>query len=241
MATPTIHPSRAAFFAAPEQPSVTPAAEPLPPDVEAARKQRINLDLIGALKHPCPPNTVASIQGIGLYTHIAAPSQAPLLPHEKHVKTTPDPVFLPVGGPRGTQRPYNVVQPQASNQVKEIYHQLQQEMDEEEKHLGRGDASMDSLKKRYGCLDVPEGATTAQKEPQPQLGLQGILNSLQDAAMTDMQNTTAGHGDRRQSLGGGAIQDVIMGGTEQERIGTASVTKAGNTYEAARDPRLRGG
>jgi hypothetical protein len=58
--------------------------------------------------------------------------------------------------------------------------------------------------------------------------------------MTDVQNTAAGHGDRRQSLGGGAAQDVIMGGTEQEGTGTVSVTKTGNTYEAARDPRRRG-
>ncbi|KAH7089995.1 hypothetical protein FB567DRAFT_316072 [Paraphoma chrysanthemicola] len=234
MATPIIHPSRAAFFSDMEQPSTTPAAEPepLPPDVEAARKQRINLDLISALKLPCPSNTTASIQGIGLYTHAAPPAQTSPSKHGQNVNLAPEPVFVPIGGTQRLSRLKNAVPPRISNEVADLYKKLQQEMHAEEKHFGHGGVSMDKLKERYGGLDVPQEDEAAIAELQPQPELQQMLESLRKAVI--------GQDDRRVSLGGGVTGDIVMGGAEQEQFGAATVTKTGNTYEAARDPRLRG-
>ncbi|KAH7073448.1 hypothetical protein BKA63DRAFT_33158 [Paraphoma chrysanthemicola] len=233
MATPTIHPSRAAFFSDMEQPYTTAAAEPepLPPDVEAARKQRINLDLISALKLPCPSNTAASIQGIGLYTHVAAPAQTLPSQHGQLVNKAPEPVFVPIGGQQRISRLKNVAPPRISNEVVELYKKLQRELHVEEKHFGHGGVNMDRLKERYGGLDVPQKEGVAIAELQPQPGPQQMLESLYKAVV--------GQDGRRASLGG-VTGDVVMGGTEQEQSGAATVTKTGNIYEAARDPRLRG-
>ncbi|KAF2024985.1 hypothetical protein EK21DRAFT_14308, partial [Setomelanomma holmii] len=118
---------------------------------------RVNRELINALKTPCPPNAAASIQGIGLYTHIASQVQtASSSMHETHTKVS-DPVFMPIGGPKRLKLGTNVVQARVSNEVKEIYERLRQEIDAEEKHQGQGGVSIERLKEQYGGLEVPSG------------------------------------------------------------------------------------
>jgi hypothetical protein len=216
-------------FSTMHRPSTTTARspEPLPPDVAAARKTRINMDLIEIFNIPCPPGTIASTQGIGLYTHVAGPPPpAPKYPHEKYKKV--DPVFLPIGGPIVFKRAGPIGVP-IDEAVKKTWREVEAAVVEEEKHIGQGDTSIEQLKTRYGALEVPSG-DRSNVQPQVQALAQAhpqllqLLGQLSGIAMT----------------GGGSALDDVNGKMEQERRASIGVTRTGNLYEEDRDPRRRG-
>jgi hypothetical protein len=215
------------IFSTMHRPSTTTARnpEPLPPDVAAARKARINQDLIEIFNMPCPPGTIASAQGIGLYTHVLGPPPpAPKYPHEKYKKV--DPVFLPIGGPIVFKKAGGVGAP-IDEAVNNVWKQIEAAVVEEEKHASQGGTAIEHLKERYDALEVPiehinDAQAHAQAQAQPQL-LQ-LLGQLSNIAMA----------------GGGSALDAVMGGMEQERRGSAVATRTGNLYEEDRDPRRRG-
>jgi len=215
-------------------------SEPLPPDVDAARKARINSELIEVFRRPCPADATPSIQGIGLYTHVAGPpAPALVFPHMKYMQKASNPVFLQIGGPAGISKEGNVLEAPISDDVKRAWKDVQEAVDREKAHLAHTDLDVDSLKERYGALDKNAGA-----QPKLQPHLQHIMDRMQDATMTGIQNTAAGAGQqpngRRASGEDGLSRDVTMGGTDEARRGSTSTTWTGNDYEAARDPRLRG-
>jgi hypothetical protein len=247
MATSNSHSERTAYFSAMHRPS-TPAVsqpKPLPPDVDAARKARINRDLVNHLKRPCPKNSTPSVQGIGLYTHVAGPpAKAPQFPHEKYTQKAPDPMFLPIGGPGKILKDRSTLETQTSEEMKRVWKEIYEAIHEEEKHVSHGGMNADQLKERYGALDALDADTDAQPMLHPQPQLQQMLSQLHDITMMGTQGGTVESGQqesgRRLSLGTGLTRDVVMGGTGQERRTSTSTMKTGNTYEAARDPRLRG-
>jgi hypothetical protein len=189
------------------------ARQPLPPDVEEARKARINEQTIDLFKRPCPPNTTASIQGIGLYTHVAGPlAPPPLSPHMKYLQQTSNPEFLPIGGPKkmSSTGPLECL---VGDDVKNAWRDVKEAVNEEKKHVAFTDKDLDQLKARYDALDVPDVSAAGTGAGQPQNGRQASVDS-------------------------GSNRDVVMVGTEEQR--RASATANRNEYEAARDPRLRG-
>ncbi|KAG9195430.1 hypothetical protein G6011_00551 [Alternaria panax] len=193
------------------------AANPTPftPEEVAARKARMNADLIEALKSPCPPGTTPYIIGIGLYTHVEGPPRATLYPDEK---PQPQQEFLPVRIPKnGGSR---VSQP--DELVRNLWEQLEKAVEEEEEIVGKTELGLKELKKRYGGLDPPKNARPPLQYAQQQHdGIQG------DVAAPVVITTGAGNmnppaNGRTQSLVGGVTslavdnEDVSMGGTEVE-------------------------
>jgi hypothetical protein len=138
----------------------TPTApSPLPPDVATARKTRINQEMIKIFKRPCPPNTTPSVQGIGLYTHVAGPPlPPPQYPHERFRKSNP--TFLPI---RGAKR-HGGLQPLISDEVKAVADKVRALVNEEEKRVGHVDMDVKQLRERYGAVDAPEGRRSMDKQ-----------------------------------------------------------------------------
>jgi hypothetical protein len=185
----------------------------LPPDVEEARKARINAQMIELFERPCPPDTTASVQGIGLYTHVAGPpAPPPLFPHMKYLQQTSNPGFLPTGGPKEISNAGALECP-VGDDVKRAWRDVKDAVNEEKRHVAFTEKNLDQLKARYGALDAPDGSAAGAGAGQPQNGRQGSIDS-------------------------GSNRDVVMTGTEEQR--RASATASRNEYEAARDPRLRG-
>ena len=219
-------------------------ASPLPPDVAAARKHRINSELVVLFKRPCPPNSNPTAKGIGLYTHVEAPAKTPQFPHERYVKS--DPVFLPIGGARRVGRT-GILGAQMSDEIRQVWKDLRDAVDEEEKVTGNAGSSAEDLKERYGGLDVPEKATYHQVET-PMRRLQ--LNDHDSAMQVDSTGqhsattpVTPSLEDQRQawatwlSRGSGLIIDPTSMADPKRRD---SAPKAGNMYESERDPRKQG-
>lgn len=258
--TCAMHPARAALLAAeqkassnaapsgPSDDAATEARQPsrttqrarvgsLPPDVEEARKARINRELIGLLNAPASSNSgPTSIQGIGLYTHVAAPPSSD--------GSNANPVFLPIGGPNRIRKDPNAIEAPLDEEVKRVWQKLEAAVNEEEKHAGRNDMSLEDLKERYGVLDAPNGAT--EPEPEPDTEAVQTWQSQQQFQQALAQL-------RRISQGAAKSKDAVMSGMDEEgkgetsaaatassalSNGTSSTTK-GNVYDEGRDPRKR--
>ena len=193
------------------------------------------------LKRPCPETTTPSIQGIGLYTHVAGPVSQ--FPHERFTQKASDPVFLHIGCSWGAFKDRNTLEGPISEDVKRVWNDVQEAVDKEGEYVGQGRMSIDQLKERYGALDVPNGNASTPPMQQPQTQLQQIADHMQSMAMTGIQSVAGSVGqqesERRPSLGAGVARDVVMGGTDQERRASTTATSTGNTYEAARDPRVQ--
>ncbi|KAF2826553.1 hypothetical protein CC86DRAFT_370511 [Ophiobolus disseminans] len=227
--------------------TTTTATKPerLPPDLEAARKTRINSELIEVFKRSCPVDTTPSIQGIGLYTHVAPPAPPPapppLFPHMHCTQKSANPVFLQIGGPARISKEVSVLEAPVSEEMKRGWKAVQEAMDTEMEHVGTTELDIGSLNERYGAS---HGNANSRLLPQPQPQYQQIMNHLQDIAMMGMRNTPGRvnqqFNGRTPSVGDGLNLDVAIGGVEAETRDDTSGAWAGNDYEAARDPRLRG-
>jgi hypothetical protein len=241
--TASIHPDRVALLAGEQQPGSNtttspstgnatsslqfgtatrrPNSGPLLPDVEAARKTRINREMIELFR--LPAKGTASIQGIGLYTHAAAPQSS-----DASI-TTATPVFLPIGGPNRVLKDGGGIDAPIDEDVRRVWEELRVVVNEEEKHVGRGDISAEKLKERYGATDVPGGSTEPTQDAHTQQQLQQAVEYLRRLRQA---TALSGH--------------VAMGGTDEDGTGrinaAAAVTNPapkGNEYHEARDPRKR--
>lgn len=207
--------------------------EPLSPDADAPRRARINKDLIEIFRRPCSADARPSMQGIGLYTHVAGPPVTPPQgPHMHYAPRDSNPVFLHVGGPTGMLRESDVLLAPVGDDVNRAWRAVQQAVDKEVEHVAQTDLDMGSLKERYGALDEKAKGQLSITHPHSR-----------GPAMADIQDTVAGV-DRqvdaqRLSVGSGVTREVTMTGADEERYSSRSVVRSGNDYEAARDPRLR--
>jgi hypothetical protein len=239
----SVHPDRVALLAGDQQPGSnttthlptengTPSLQsgtvarplncgPLPPDVEAARKARINREMIELFR--LPAKGAASIHGIGLYTHAAAPQSTDAS------KQTPAPVFLPVGGHNRVLKDVGEIDAPIDEDVRRVWEDLREAVNEEERHVGRGDMSAEKLKERYGAIGVPEGST----EPAQNLHIQQQLEQAFEYL-------------RRLKQATALSRDVAMGGTDEDGTSRTNPVAAstnpaprGNEYHEERDPRKR--
>jgi len=186
--------------------------QPLPPNVEEARKTRINNELVDILKRPCPPNTKASVQGIGLYTHIEGhPVANPIFPHMKYLQGASKPLFLPIGGPKESSNGNPFGCPM-DDEVRRAWGDVREAVNEEKERVASADMDIDQLKDRYGALELPEESSGVEIGLPPN--------------------------GRQLSVDTGFAREVVMGGTEEQS--RSATTASRNEYEASRDPRLRG-
>jgi hypothetical protein len=252
MVSPIVHPARATLIADPDQPRITSATstttatrrELLSPGDEATRKARINNELVMLLKGPCPANTKASIQGIGLYTHVLGTSAQTTPRPAYSTQAASYPIFLPIGGPRRTSKDGTVVEAPTSEEMRKVWRDVQQAVNEEEKHVGRSSMSVEQLKERYGALNVLEQSTNVSQlaRVQPQLDkAKELARSMNMAAMQKAAGGPRGDGSvihqvdaRRSSLGVEMSVDTIMDGAEQERNGSTSALSTRNNLSRQR-------
>jgi hypothetical protein len=177
-----MHPERAALISQ-SSPEHAPKPSPLFREEETARKTRMNNDLISFIKRPGSANTQPCVQGIGLYTHVAAPTQA-----------VQNPVFLPIGGPTGKRaaKEETVLEAPISEEVEPVWKEIQEALKEEEKHTGQSNMSAEQLKQRYGGLDLPEQQTSTAQQVHLQLQLQKFKEIAQRLEAVRRRSSTSG-------------------------------------------------
>ncbi|KAI4666188.1 uncharacterized protein J4E88_010483 [Alternaria novae-zelandiae] len=214
---------------------------PLPPDVAAARKARMNADLIGAFKSTCPPGTTPHITGVGLYTHVeGAPPHSPMYPDEN---PQPQPEFFPIRIPesRGNESS------QPDEEVQKLWNELELAVETEEELIATTELGLKELRKRYRALPPPKNSRSPVQRGQQQQpeAMQGDT-SAQGGTTTSagsMSAPSAPTKPRGQSLASVMStlavgnENTSKGGTEPER-GRSTTTSTTGFY--APDPRRQG-
>ncbi len=220
--------------------SETPSTSitPLPPDVAAARKARMNADLINSLKSTCPPGETPYITGVGLYTHVEGPPpRAPLYPGEIPQS---QPAFLPVQTPRDGKSRGS----QSDEPVTKLWKELKVAVEEEQETARQIELGINVLMKRFGGLPPPKHSQSPVQYLQQQRdGVQGDAEA-QASTTTSAANMNAPANGRSQSLAGVMAsltvgnKDVGKAGTEVERVMLPPTASTTGFY--APDPRRQG-
>jgi hypothetical protein len=187
----------------------------------------MNADLISIFKRTCPPGAASSIKGIGLYTHIEG--SATLSPDGQHSMKQPE--FLPINNTHRSEE----LRDSISEDIKEVWEQLQRVVQQEEELIGKAEFGLPILKKRYGGFDAPDSSL-------PQHAHQAALRDLDTAMQEDIAGQDEAWTDaRRPSLKSALAnldmgnRDVEMGGTEPE----ARKKSIGHAEFYREDPRMR--
>ncbi|KAI4621540.1 hypothetical protein J4E80_003910 [Alternaria sp. BMP 0032] len=213
---------------------------PLPPDVAAARKARMNADLIGAFKSTCPPGTTPHITGVGLYTHVeGAPPQSPMYPDEN---PQPQPEFFPIRIPesRGNESS------QPDEEVQKLWNELELAVETEEELIATTELGLKELRKRYRALPPPKNSRSPVQRGQQQSDVTQGDTAAQGGTTTSagsMSAPSAPTKPRGQSLASVMStlavgnENTSKGGTEPER-GRSTTTSTTGFY--APDPRRQG-
>ncbi|KAL6708277.1 hypothetical protein ACN47E_003201 [Coniothyrium glycines] len=128
--------------------SAATATSPVPLDVAAVRKDRMNRELITMFQRPCPPNTVPALQGLGLYTHIEGSDGTPQ--------------FLPTKSDTKAQDIADFER-EATEEIKSVWSELNEAVRSEERILGSRRLSPEELKRRYEGLDDPGNIPSTRK------------------------------------------------------------------------------
>ncbi|KAF1363879.1 hypothetical protein EJ07DRAFT_172781 [Lizonia empirigonia] len=226
------------------------STDQLPPDVQAARKARINSDIIKLCSiKPIYINPTA--QGIGLYTHVAGPKTASQNPHFEYADNANGEVaLLPLGGPRKIV-PSNRPREPLREEVAAVYKELQDAVKAEEKIWSEmraaADAkgknvrdaytmSLDTLKEKYGLVNTPQPESANQPTAQRYQRRHSEASSVADSgALKRLKTSNAPPSDlQRQN------PRTSNGGAQTKPERRPSATATGNTYEASRDPRRQG-
>lgn len=201
--------------------------ESLPPDVQAARKVRINSDIIKLCSKPVPPGFHPSVQGVGLYTHVADIKTAGPLNDAEQGKEGVS--LLPLGGPKRLA-PSKFQEP-PNKDLAALYKQLQEAVTAEEQLSASNthNPSLDLLNKKYGSIS--DNSLIPDTEPQDTRRHSEATSTeaskrrkVSLATLTELRRKSA------DSTTGGRMID-------SERRGSGS--KSGNDYDVYRDPRRR--
>ncbi|KAF2633259.1 hypothetical protein BU25DRAFT_405180 [Macroventuria anomochaeta] len=225
------------------------SAEPLPPDVQAARKARINSDIIKLCSKPIPLYSHPTAHGIGLYTHVAGTKTVARNPHSAFAdKRDGEVALLPLGGPKKIV-PSKLHEP-PNKELAAIYKELQDAVKAEEKIWSdmrvaadeRGEApndayrmSLDTLKKKYGDVNAPP----------PESAMSQRDSKQQDKRRhSEVTGIPSGEAPKKKRVGFASQSELQRQSTDAsmrernsdaERRGSGS--RAGNEYDVYRDPR----
>lgn len=168
----------------------------VPPDIQAARKARINSDIVKLCSTKPPIWAHPSAQGIGQFTHVAGVKTVAKNPHASFCDQVDKEVaLLPIGGPRKilpskTREPPN-------KELAALYKELQDAARVEEKTFEeqraaeeeRGEApkdayrmSLNTLKMKYGTVNDPPAQTSIPSRPKDKRRQSEQTNSTTDEA-----------------------------------------------------------
>ncbi|KAJ8115018.1 hypothetical protein OPT61_g3235 [Boeremia exigua] len=223
--------------------------ESLPPDVQAARRSRMNSDIVKLCIRPRDPRTRSFAQGIGLYTHVAGSKASPNPPHLKFAEKANRKIeLLPLGGPKRVQR--SKFREARDKDLDAVYTELQNAVNAEEKNwsgqnddeLDEGEvSSLDALREKYGKYgdaNAPAPATVARQQDGKEGDTQRVSAAKSDSnseATKQKRVSFAPQSEpRRQGTGSGVMPHNTPG---SDRRGTAA---ANNNYHIDRDPRRLG-
>lgn len=220
----------------------------IPTDVALARKNRMNAELVDLFQRPCPIDTITSVRGIGLYTHVVGVSEFSQSPIDNNLQSKAK--LLPTGGPNKVRGRGMFRQP-INDEIQQVWTEMSDAVQHEEKILDSSCLSIDDAKKRHKALLLPKFTTRRQLQSQART-IQPVVRQDLDVVMEDgpaRQETAANLNSvaKEPSVGkevtpNGAIhgEAVVMSGADANRRGSASIPTARNTYERNRDPRLAG-
>ncbi|KAF2257808.1 hypothetical protein CC78DRAFT_572929 [Lojkania enalia] len=205
------------------------------PDVLKARNDRMNEELVSMFhSRPDPLNPQTSFTGNGTYTHIDVQAR-PRFPHEEYLPPSgPRREFLPLG--RGKDREGLKLKGKLNEEVKKIYEELKEALEEETKT----DTSAYDPIVRFGGLPVPDLTTTTGRKDHRDVEarrMEGVTENTGNPA------NEAWGGERRVSYGGPRVppwtaqRRPLVSGRD---IVTSGAETVGSTYDASRDPRRRG-
>jgi hypothetical protein len=226
-----MHPARVALLEQCDSSTETAAKpRPLSPEEDTARKSRINNEMVYLFKRPCPVNSHPSIQGIGLYTHVAAPTQG-----------SASPVFLPIGGPNRAAKDGSCTEAPVSEEIEKVWKEVQVAVTDAGAQPGQGGMSVEMLKERYGALDSPEQKTITTQQAQVRTQLQRVQEMARKIEKDRAQKAAT-----REANAGLDQQtaDIVMGGTKSANGAIAAPTRTNTTtsiseYHENEDPRRK--
>ncbi|EUC33434.1 hypothetical protein COCCADRAFT_95968 [Bipolaris zeicola 26-R-13] len=174
-----------------------------------AHKARANSDIINLFKTPPTSTANPSIKGIGLYTHIAAPTN----PNSE--ETPPHPIFLPTPQSPTGKAPSTPTLPE---EIRTLCSDLRDLIRDEEAALATRDLSLEELTERYAGLPDPSDETVLVLRERPDVVMQE--DGLGRQGME--REVVVQSGSRRTSVDGvgaavaGGREDVSMRGVEEE-------------------------
>ena len=216
------------------------------PDDEAARKARMNSDIVKLCSTKRPMCAHPSAQGIGLFTHVAGVETVSKNPHASYCdQVDKELALLPIGGPRKAA-PSKTREP-PNQELAALYNELQDVIKAEEKILKdqraaaeeRGEApkdayhmSFDTLKSKYGSVKDPPSTMSMVSRPKDKRRHSehtgSIGSTMDEAAKKKRRVSFAPEVDIRRR----SISSTSSTGTERRGSGSTA-----NDYDAYRDPR----
>ncbi|KAF9701748.1 hypothetical protein EKO04_000107 [Ascochyta lentis] len=224
----------------------------LPLDVQATHKARIDNDIINLCGKPKPLYTIPTAHGVGLYTHVAGPKIAQRNPQSSYADRADGEVaLLPLGGPHKIV-PSKLREP-PNKEIAAIYKQLRDAVQAEEKIWSdmraaaetKGEAAkdaykmnLDTLKKKYGDIDTSVSESAKLQLDRAKRDIRSLSEVTGEECVDVPKRRRVSLAEhlkaRRQST------DVPVSGTDTHKERQGSASKAGNIYEAYRDPRRQG-
>lgn len=189
----------------PHSPSITNTT---PNNATEAQKSRTNSDIINLFKAPSTPTTNPSIKGIGLYTHIAAPTRL-------SSETPPHPVFLPTPQNPTGKDPSNPTLPE---EIRNLCYDLRKVIRNEEAIVAKRALSFEQLTKRYAGLPGPSDATALVVREKPDVVMRedGVGRQGMDSEVGLQSESRRLSVDVAGSGVAGGREDVAMRGVEEE-------------------------
>jgi hypothetical protein len=219
-----MHPDRALTLSTHQSSTAFGTPEPGELLSPGAEKEQISKQMMSLIEEPCRASAAVSVQGTGMYTHASVTE----FPDATTARKLAPPRFLPIGGPINVSTFGDMVEESLSEEMEQIWKQVEATVNEEEKIIGHVGMSEEQLRERYSALHVPDPNEAAAPLAPQQLQLQQFMEALRKLKV-------------RKSAA-----DIAMGGTEIEGGGNANATPGAhstpraNMYHESRDPRRRG-
>lgn len=205
-------------------------------EADAARKKRVNNELLDILKQARQLRAPTSIRGVGLYTHAANLQSSDVTDAQRSTNAT----FLPIGGPNREGKKASQPLAPIDGEVLKVFKEVRQAVNEEEQHasIRQSRLTTEQLKERYGGLDPPQAssATVPDSAEQKQVKKIRMDEYFQKIGSKRRTSRDVVMGRMGGDTGEGAVTHTnpslyfSRGGTAGPRT---------HLYDESRDPRKR--